>query len=528
MHPVKPHIAFPPGRWMKDTSHFNGPVTVAGASILLPAYEDAFREAFADFGLPLETIRQRAFGGEVYTQDVELTGKHDPSPPPPWWVLAIVVRLMPSLRRRMRDAEAAIAKLESYPRLWNTRWRAECEARIAEARAVDLEALDDAALVDELERVIAEVLHPHLVMHFQLTLPHMVGTYELVRCCEDSLGWDLARSMSLLTGLSSATTAATRELEGIDGPGPELDAWVERWGLRTIDADPGSPMLSERPDLILGLLRDRSRPNIEDRNLAIEQARAQLTGDALACFDRALAYAEIVYPMRDDNVIYTEGLSCGVVRRVLIAIGGRLADAGLIETADDVCFLALEELRTSTSKRALVRRRKAERAWVVANPGPLVVGPPPVADPDPRGLPAAARRLMEAIGWSVSHELTTPKPQADDASELVGTAGSPGCYTGPARVIRSEDELARLQPGDVLVCPTTHSSWTVVFGQAGALVTDGGGMLSHPAIIAREHGVPAVLATGNATSLIADGQIVTVDGGTGVVRVGTGHESAPR
>ena len=80
------------------------------------------------------------------------------------------------------------------------------------------------------------------------------------------------------------------------------------------------------------------------------------------------------------------------------------------------------------------------------------------------------------------------------------------------RVIPTESALKRLRPGDVLVCPTTHSSWTVVFGKVGALVTDGGGMLSHPAIIAREHIVPAVVATGRATSALRDGQIVTVDG----------------
>jgi pyruvate,water dikinase len=59
----------------------------------------------------------------------------------------------------------------------------------------------------------------------------------------------------------------------------------------------------------------------------------------------------------------------------------------------------------------------------------------------------------------------------------------------------------------------------VVFGQAGALVTDGGGMLSHPSIIAREHGIPAVVATGCATSRLRDGQTVTVDGITGRVQI---------
>ena len=83
----------------------------------------------------------------------------------------------------------------------------------------------------------------------------------------------------------------------------------------------------------------------------------------------------------------------------------------------------------------------------------------------------------------------------------------------------NEAELAKVRPGDVLVCPTTHSSWSVVFSHIGALVTDGGGILAHPAIIAREHDIPAVLATGRATSTLSDGQIVTVDGTGGRVRL---------
>jgi phosphoenolpyruvate-protein kinase (PTS system EI component) len=62
----------------------------------------------------------------------------------------------------------------------------------------------------------------------------------------------------------------------------------------------------------------------------------------------------------------------------------------------------------------------------------------------------------------------------------------------------------------------------VVFPSLGALVTDGGGILSHPAIIAREHGIPAVVGTGNATAILRDGQRVTVDGGSGVVEPADG------
>jgi pyruvate,water dikinase len=80
-----------------------------------------------------------------------------------------------------------------------------------------------------------------------------------------------------------------------------------------------------------------------------------------------------------------------------------------------------------------------------------------------------------------------------------------------------EEEFGKIQAGDVLVCPVTSPVWSILFSRIGALVTDSGGILSHPAIIAREFGIPAVVATGNATQLLMDGQPVRVDGDAGLV-----------
>jgi pyruvate,water dikinase len=87
------------------------------------------------------------------------------------------------------------------------------------------------------------------------------------------------------------------------------------------------------------------------------------------------------------------------------------------------------------------------------------------------------------------------------------------------RVIHDDTEFSKLRAGDVLVCPITTPVWSVLFASVGALVTDTGGILSHAAIIAREYHVPAVVATGNATSLLRDGQVVTVDGATGTTTI---------
>nr|NIU60525.1 hypothetical protein [Stutzerimonas stutzeri] len=124
--------------------------------------------------------------------------------------------------------------------------------------------------------------------------------------------------------------------------------------------------------------------------------------------------------------------------------------------------------------------------------------------------------------WQIENMLATQDSQQSeptDGTRLRGLAASPGQYTGPARIIMSEAEFGKLQAGDVLVCPTTQPPWSVLFPTIGALVTDSGGILSHPAIIAREYRIPAVVATGNATSYLKDGQIITVNGNDGIVRI---------
>jgi pyruvate,water dikinase len=174
-----------------------------------------------------------------------------------------------------------------------------------------------------------------------------------------------------------------------------------------------------------------------------------------------------------------------------------------------------EALRTRLDVRRIVSRRKAEHAWVRANPGPMTYGPEPGKAPDLRGLPAPARRINRALLWMMEHELTAP-PKGNGKA-IVGIGVSSGIYRGRVRVIRTADQLHTLRAGEVLVCPTTSAAWTMVFRRAGAIVADTGSVLSHTAIVAREFALPAVVAAANATSNLVDGEEVTVDGTRGEV-----------
>ena len=109
----------------------------------------------------------------------------------------------------------------------------------------------------------------------------------------------------------------------------------------------------------------------------------------------------------------------------------------------------------------------------------------------------------------------------EEEQSFKGYAASKGTHTGIVKVIRNQDDFSKLNKGDVLVCKTTLPPWTVLFSIAGAVITDAGGILSHAGTVAREYKLPAVLGTKVGTQLLKDGDVVTVDGTSGVVYIGT-------
>jgi pyruvate,water dikinase len=108
---------------------------------------------------------------------------------------------------------------------------------------------------------------------------------------------------------------------------------------------------------------------------------------------------------------------------------------------------------------------------------------------------------------------------SDDERVLRGTGASAGVVRGPARVVLGPDDFGKVGPGDIIVAPSSNPSWVPLFSIAAGLVTNTGGVLSHAAVVAREFSLPAVVGTREATLRITDGQIVELDGTTGLVRL---------
>jgi pyruvate,water dikinase len=258
------------------------------------------------------------------------------------------------------------------------------------------------------------------------------------------------------------------------------------------------------------------------RNAAEQEALAALrsrpAGDRER-FARALTRAREAYPAWEDRVWWTQSVQTALLRYLALEIGRRLADRGQLTAPDDVFFLEAPEAQASLlegrREHETIRVRRAQRAWAIAHPGPLAYGDPG-ADPPFDLLPREARFVNEAVVWGFG-QFFGATADSRATSMITGSPASAGRYSGPTRVVMGEHQFAKIRPGDVVVCPATSPAWSVVFPSIGALVADSGGVLSHPAIIAREHGIPAVVGTGNGTATLRDDQFVTVDGTAGVV-----------
>ena len=248
---------------------------------------------------------------------------------------------------------------------------------------------------------------------------------------------------------------------------------------------------------------------VAERRQAETEARAALAAEPklLTRFERLLATAQRFAAIREEQVCDLT-LAWPVLRRAVLRLGAVLVERDILEAPQDAFFLQHEELLEALGAgqardmRPIVadRRRQWERQRRLTPP--LIIGETTMLVRKMAEMERAFRPEA-AIARGGSH----------------GLPASAGRATGPVRVIRSPEEFDRLRPGDVLVAPVTTPAWTPLFTRAAAVVTDTGSLAAHASLVAREYGLPAVVGTGDATSRLADGTMVTVDGNTGVVEV---------
>jgi pyruvate,water dikinase len=278
---------------------------------------------------------------------------------------------------------------------------------------------------------------------------------------------------------------------------------------------------------------DISRPSA-----AISAERERITGeyrelvppDLRETFDQQLRLCRTVFPHVESHGFYIDHWYHTLFWNKVRQFGALLAREAFLDDSEDVFFLRRDEIRSALEELRL--------QWGSGGAG-VARGPrywPPIVDERKRIYQAMRRWTPPPVLGPVPAEITDPVTimlfgiDTDRVSEWLGARGreqsvltgfacSPGVAEGFARVVLSPDGLAELEDGEILVAPFTSPSWTAVFARAAAAVLDGGGIMSHAAIIAREYGLPAVVGIGNATKRIRTGDRLRVDANNGIVTI---------
>ncbi|MGY2743934.1 PEP/pyruvate-binding domain-containing protein [Arthrobacter sp. UYCu723] len=290
-------------------------------------------------------------------------------------------------------------------------------------------------------------------------------------------------------------------------------SFLARYGHRAVaEIDLGMPRWSEQSDHILGMISNylrvedpeqapdrqfaRAAEHAEDRiHSLVERARARGRWRA-RLLELCLRRARELSGLRELPKFYIV-MALAEMHRQLATVGAELAATGSVASQDDVFFLDFDEIR--------VGLRGADLWGLVADRRRLYD-----VELRRRHIP----RVLLSDGTDVEAAMMAKSPAPDGLS---GTPASAGTATGRVRVIL-DPVGAHLEPGEILVAPSTDPGWTPLFLTAGALVMEMGGVISHGAVVAREYGIPAVVGVPEATTRLRTGQTVTVDGSAGTVR----------
>jgi hypothetical protein len=276
-------VKIPPGFWIRNASHQPQPTTPMHRSVFGKYVRAAAMQMFDDFGLLIEGFDIQDIGGWEYIRMVPLGGKDGPALPS--WIMWLLVRLVPMIRRRIKRSVRAIRTDQAghFMQRWYAEWQDELAARIVELRDIDLEGLSDEMLYNHLNetenlfRRAIEIRGPHHISE-------AIILYEFVSTCEELLGWDEKQSFELVSGTSFKSTEPARRLNDLaqmaltrpavralieDNPKVQVEQiaavdaefaaafknYMQEYGCRALRYEVADPTLLEIPALVLDLIR---------------------------------------------------------------------------------------------------------------------------------------------------------------------------------------------------------------------------------------------------------------------------------
>ncbi|HET6627950.1 MAG TPA: PEP-utilizing enzyme [Nocardioidaceae bacterium] len=549
----------PPGKgpWELEATHFPRPFTRFIGPAFLESFPRGFAQGMARYGLLLDHLEPRLVNGFLYQQPAAYLAPAGAMKPPPNAVLWLLTRVHPKMRARIATSARAFKEKQWRKDLvlWDTEDKPAAVEQHTAIQLIDVRALTDDGLVAHLERC-----HEHatrmIELHQKYTATSVVVTGRLLA---DAMPWSGATAgevCNLLRGSSPISNgfaadelvkaggaiAANDDAKALlrspgspadtlqalsDAPdvGPAVRGYIDAVQYRSVGYDVGDPTGGEMPDLLVTALRtaaEGARSQTTDA-AALDDIRSKVPAEHRAEFDELLAEARLVNRLRDERGAYSDGWATGLARRALLEVGRRLHGRGLLLDPEHAVDLRLDELTSlmrgdggpSPSEAAGHHEWRTTKTIADAPPflSAMPAPPPPVEI-----LPRAARpgaRAMDAIMSNLFGVSTLDNTE----TVLHGLTVNAGTYEGTARLVDGPADFGRIEQGDVLVTRNTSPYFNVVLPLLGAIVTDRGGQLSHAAIVAREYGIPGVVGTREATSLIPDGAHIRVDGTTGEVHV---------
>jgi len=537
--------------WNLDRSHFPGGTTPM-SKWLMEGCPRGMRRAFAEIGMPVDTLDVRFVRGFMYTRLRPLISPDRAATKlPPEFLLKLVVRLHPGMRKRAKQAARAI---EDKPWLtvvdqWQRSIRPRLEATNDELQSVDVAQLDDAALAAHLDRLMS-YCRENFELHFYLHTYDLGPIGFLLAECH-RWGIDPPDVVPALRGASPATSAPTgilRELgrivaasgttastlDDVRALSPEaanlLDQYFDRRGRMMVTRyDLDGRTLEEQPELVLGALRAASDTSSAetDAEAVAARLRERVPADERARFDERLADARATMDLRDDNGPNTVELPVGILRYAMLEAGRRATDSGRIKDATLTFDLEPSEVvpfardSAGPSGDELEGRARRRHADAQLTP-PLVLGPTELTPPL-EVLSSPHQTFIGAVQIVLDH-MGMKTPDQAPSGRLQGAGVGTEPYRGTARVASTpEQALDAMNPGDVLIVRFTTPAYNTVLMVAGAVVTTEGALLSHAAVMARELGIPAVIGAEGALEEIPNGAEVEVDPVAGTVKVAVAH-----
>ncbi len=540
-----------PGPWLQDRAHLPSAVTPLMQSAYPPGMQRGFTETLEPWGSLLDTMNVVYVNGFSYMQPVPFDAPGPTGEKSPEYLGA-------EIGRRTGLAAAAFEQ-----RIWRgilQRWDDELKpAAIATHREfaeVDLSALDDDGLLDQI-RQRTGWLTDMAYQHHRFNATAMLPIGDFILHAVQWTGGAPVPMFAVYDGWSPVSGVVPPELA------PAVDAVLadhEAQALLSGDAPPGERLaeLCRRIPAVQEYLAAcgfrlaagfdltnpddrrtaRHRPRPDPRQPAItiveppseraeqvaDELRAKVPDEHRAEFDDLLTESRLVYRLRDERGLYSDTAAAGLLRLALIELGRRLFERGRINFMYDTLDLQADEiagiLHGSAEPTAdELAARVADRKAASKAGAPPLLGPPPPPPPPVDQLPPPLARVMSALGFYIDGVLGDVHTPIGDDNVVVGIGGSGGVYEGPARLVRNFDDLFDVQQGDVLVTTATGEAFNAFLSLIGAAVTDHGSFASHAAIMGREMGFPAVVGTVDATSRIANGVMVRVDGDAGTVTI---------